>query len=191
MDGLKFDTGKPRLDLVPAEIIEAIGAVRTYGVQKYGKEYSYREVEPKRYRAALMRHICSWLKNPFGLDEESGLPHLWHVACNVAFLLELDKPTDKAEIEHFREVTKKIKSEAYEEFADTAKAEIVYGTIRRYKVGMKKSEAYWLLTELLDEADSKYSEALLLAMDLLQSEDLLTEALNDGRLQDRKEDEGK
>ena len=41
---------------------------------------------------------------------------------------------------------------------------------------MKKSEAYWLLSELLDEADSKHSEALMLAMDLLQSEDLLTEA---------------
>lgn len=40
---------------------------------------------------------------------------------------------------------------------------------------MKKSEAYWLLTELMDKADSKYSEALLTAMDLLQSEDLLSE----------------
>lgn len=50
---------------------------------------------------------------------------------------------------------------------------------------MKKSEAYWLLTELLDKADSKYSEALMMAMDLLQSEDLLTEAAL------RKEDEGK
>lgn len=58
-DELKFDNGKPRCDLVPAEIIEAIGAVRTYGVQKYGKEFSYRDVEPKRYRAALMRHICT------------------------------------------------------------------------------------------------------------------------------------
>jgi len=56
---------------------------------------------------------------------------------------------------------------------------------------MSKSEAYWLLTELLDEADDKYSEALLLAMDCLQSVDLLMEALNDGRLQYRKEDEGK
>lgn len=26
-----------------------------------------------------------------GKDEDSGLPHLWHIACNVAFLLELDK----------------------------------------------------------------------------------------------------
>lgn len=90
-DGFKHDGGKMRLDLVPPEIIEAIGAVRTYGLQKYGKEYSYRQVEPKRYRAALMRHLCAWLKNPFGVDEESGLPHIWHMACNVAFLIELDK----------------------------------------------------------------------------------------------------
>ena len=89
-DGLKHDGGKWRLDLVPPEIIEAVGAVMTHGAEKYG-EGSYRRVEPKRYRAALMRHICKWLKNPHGVDEDSGLPHLWHIACNVAFLLELDK----------------------------------------------------------------------------------------------------
>jgi hypothetical protein len=92
MDNYKFDSDKPRLDLVPPELIEAVGAVRTYGVKKYGKEYSYRNVEPKRYRAALMRHICAWLKSPHGVDSESGLPHLWHAACNIAFLLELDIP---------------------------------------------------------------------------------------------------
>lgn len=41
-----------------------------------------------------MRHICKWLKDPHGNDEDSGLPHLWHIACNVAFLLELDKGSD-------------------------------------------------------------------------------------------------
>jgi hypothetical protein len=89
-DGLKHDGGKLRLDLVPPELIEAVGAVMTHGAEKYG-EGSYRNVKPKRYRAALMRHICKWLKNPYGKDEDSGLPHLWHIACNVAFLLELDK----------------------------------------------------------------------------------------------------
>jgi hypothetical protein len=89
-DGLKHDGGKCRLDLVPPEIIEAVGTVMTHGAEKYG-EGSYRNVEPKRYRAALMRHICKWLKEPHGTDEDSGMPHLWHIACNVAFLLEIDK----------------------------------------------------------------------------------------------------
>ena len=93
-DGLKHDGGKLRLDLVPPELIEAVGAVMTHGAEKYGEE-SYRNVEPKRYRAALMRHICKWLKNPYGKDEDSGLPHLWHIACNVAFLIELDKEDKK------------------------------------------------------------------------------------------------
>lgn len=89
-DGLKHDGGKLRLDLVPPELIEAVGAVMTHGAEKYG-EGSYRNVEPKRYRAALMRHICKWLKHPHGIDEDSGLPHIWHIACNIAFLIELDK----------------------------------------------------------------------------------------------------
>lgn len=88
-DGYKHDGGKPRLALVPPEIIEAVGAVMTHGAEKYG-EGNYRKVEPARYQDALMRHICKWLKNPHGIDEDSGLPHLWHIACNVAFLLELD-----------------------------------------------------------------------------------------------------
>jgi hypothetical protein len=92
-DGLKHDGGKARLDLVPPEIIEAVGKVMTFGAQKYG-EASYKQVDPKRYRAAFMRHVCKWLKNPHGLDTDSGLPHLWHIACNVAFLLELDKGGD-------------------------------------------------------------------------------------------------
>lgn len=65
----------------------------TYGAKKYD-EASYKDVDPVRYRAALMRHICKWLKDPHGVDEDSGLPHLWHIACNVAFLLELDKPSE-------------------------------------------------------------------------------------------------
>ena len=95
-DGLKHAGGKARLDLVPPELIEAVGTVMTHGAEKYG-EGSYRQVDPKRYRAALMRHICKWLKDPHGIDEDSGLPHLWHIACNVAFLLEIDKPTENAE----------------------------------------------------------------------------------------------
>ena len=90
-DELKFDDNKPRLDLVPPELIEAVGKVRTYGVKKYGDSSIWKQVEPYRYRAALMRHICRYLKEPDGVDDESGLPHLWHIACNVAFLIALSK----------------------------------------------------------------------------------------------------
>ena len=89
-DNLKYDENKPRLDLVPPELIEAVGIVRTYGVNKYGDSESWKQVEPYRYRAALMRHICLYLEEPDGVDKESGLPHLWHIACNVAFLIALN-----------------------------------------------------------------------------------------------------
>lgn len=89
MNIAKADGGKPRLDLVPPSIIEAVGAIRTYGVDKYGDPENWRIVEPERYTAALMRHLCDFLRDPRGCDPESGYPHLWHMACNLAFLIEL------------------------------------------------------------------------------------------------------
>ena len=85
----KHDADKPRLDLVPPGIIEAVGAIRTYGTEKYKDPDNWRLVEPHRYTAALMRHLCGFLRNPKGKDKESGYPHLWHMACNVAFLVEM------------------------------------------------------------------------------------------------------
>lgn len=90
VDGLKHDGGKPRLSLVPPILIRAVGEVMTHGAKKYGVN-SYKNVEPDRYRDALARHYCSYMEDPYGNDKDSGLPHLWHIACNVAFLLELDK----------------------------------------------------------------------------------------------------
>ncbi len=86
----KHDEGKPRLSLVPPALIEAVGRVRTYGTEKYGDSENWRKVDPWRYKDALMRHLCAYLRNPQGKDPESGLPHLEHIACNVAFLLELE-----------------------------------------------------------------------------------------------------
>lgn len=36
--------------------------------------------------AALMRHMWAWWRGN-NLDDESGLPHLWHAACCIAFLI--------------------------------------------------------------------------------------------------------
>lgn len=88
---IKADAGKPRLSLVPPEIIIAIARVREYGVSKYGAAESWQKVEKDRYKDALYRHWLEYLKDPTGTDSESGLPHLWHLACNVAFLCELER----------------------------------------------------------------------------------------------------
>lgn len=86
----KADTGKPRPTLVPTSLIRAVTAVREYGTAKYHDLENWRTVEPQRYRDALYRHWIAYLENPRGVDAESGLPHLWHVACNVAFLIEME-----------------------------------------------------------------------------------------------------
>ena len=87
----KADIGKPRLSLVPSEIIRDIARVREYGNDKYGDPENWKTVEPERYRDAAYRHLLAYIDNPAGTDEESGLPHLWHLACNVAFLCEMEK----------------------------------------------------------------------------------------------------
>ena len=87
----KADAGKLRLTLAPREIVRAIARVREYGCRKYGDPENWRRVEPQRYRDALYRHLLAYLDDPEGADGESGLPHLWHLATNVAFLIELTK----------------------------------------------------------------------------------------------------
>jgi|GEM_PF-3288912 len=86
----KHDQGKHRLSLVPPSLIEAVGRVRTYGTEKYGSPDNWKQVEPWRYKDALMRHLCEYLRDPNSVDAESGLAHLEHLACNVAFLLEFE-----------------------------------------------------------------------------------------------------
>lgn len=86
----KADAGKPRLSLVPRRIIWDIAAIREYGNKKYHDPESWRQVEPQRYRDAAYRHFLAYLDDPDGVDEESGLRHLWHLACNIAFLCEME-----------------------------------------------------------------------------------------------------
>lgn len=99
---IKADAGKPKLSLVPPEIIRDIARVREYGNNKYpeGGKDNWKNVEPDRYRDALFRHLLAYLEDPNGVDEESGLPHLWHLSCNAAFLCELEKQIpDESEVE--------------------------------------------------------------------------------------------
>lgn len=86
----KADAKKPRPSLVPPELVLGVAEVRGYGNQKYGSSENYRQVEPERYVDALYRHLLAIIKahDIAAFDSESGLPHIWHLATNAAFLCE-------------------------------------------------------------------------------------------------------
>lgn len=88
----KADYGKEELTLVPRRIIHDICAIRMYGNKKYpeGGPDNWKQVEIERYRNATFRHFLAYLDDPQGKDKESGFPHLWHLACNIAFLCEME-----------------------------------------------------------------------------------------------------
>ncbi len=85
----KADAGKLRITLVPRQIIREIARVRMYGCEKYKDPENWKRVESERYKDAAFRHFLAYLDDPDGVDEESGLPHLSHLACNIAFLCEM------------------------------------------------------------------------------------------------------
>lgn len=90
----KADSGKLDYTLVPTELIRAVAAIRQYGVEKYKTRDNWRKVEIERYRAAAYRHWLSYLDEPCGMDKESGLPHLWHCACNISFLIAMEESNE-------------------------------------------------------------------------------------------------
>ena len=85
----KADQGKPRPSLCPVSLIDAVTAVRMFGLKKYHDPDNWKQVEPERYHQAMLRHILAAWNDPYKRDPESGLPHIAHVATNIAFLLEM------------------------------------------------------------------------------------------------------
>lgn len=86
----KADHGKPRLTLVPTKILPAIAKIREYGNEKYKDPDNWKTVDTDRYLNAMYRHLLAYVSGEED-DPESGYPHLWHMACNLAFIIELDQ----------------------------------------------------------------------------------------------------
>jgi len=84
-DGVKYDTGKLRMELIPPEAIEALAEVITYGANKYSDD-NWKKVGKDRYIGALMRHLNAYRKGEL-YDDESGLTHMAHILTNAAFLI--------------------------------------------------------------------------------------------------------
>jgi len=95
--GIKNDMNKPQLSLVPMQMLIDAAYARMYGNNKYKDVPGYSSnnwctIDKQRVIDAFLRHIVRYLNDEDGVDEESGLPHLCHVAANLAFLCEMQQP---------------------------------------------------------------------------------------------------
>lgn len=88
--GIKNDSEKLQPTLLPIKALKGATRVLMFGANKYSRD-NWRYVEKDRYKDALVRHLWSYLEDPKGVDEESGLPHIDHLLCNALFLAELEK----------------------------------------------------------------------------------------------------
>ena len=96
--GVKLDNEKPRMDLVLggfAKALYEVGLVGTFGADKYSDDgWKYVDNGIERYLSAMLRHYIKY-KNGELIDEESGLPHLSHMAWNALAVLQLDTETQE------------------------------------------------------------------------------------------------
>lgn len=84
--GLRFDTGKNRVDLLSPQALEGAAEVLTYGANKYAERNWERGMAYSKVYGPLLRHLLKWWRGE-EVDEESGLHHLKHVLCNALFLV--------------------------------------------------------------------------------------------------------
>lgn len=88
----KKDAGKPRVALVPMQILRDVAEVRGWAVDnKYHDPDNWKDVELDRYINAMLRHTIAFVEDMESKDEESGLYHQYHAETNWAFISELLK----------------------------------------------------------------------------------------------------
>lgn len=93
--GMKFDTDKPSLALIPTTLLMEVGKVLTYGAKKYEAHNWKRGIDDSRLISAAMRHIAAYNAG-VDFDSESGLHHLAHAICELAFAMDQNLLTDGA-----------------------------------------------------------------------------------------------
>ena len=90
MGGIKHDAGKPRLSLVPPEVVFALAEVLTHGAEKYADHNWLLGLDHSRVMDATLRHLMAY-QGGQDIDEDSGLPVLWHALTELAFLITYEE----------------------------------------------------------------------------------------------------
>lgn len=82
--GQKFDNDKSPITLVDPSFITGTADVLAFGSRKYAKHNWRKGIEVTRCLDAGFRHMLQVARGE-DIDPESGLPHLYHVACCIMF----------------------------------------------------------------------------------------------------------
>ena len=88
--GKRYDAGKLRFDLIPAEWETALAEVLTRGAAKYAERNWEKGMSWSRCYAAVRRHLNAFWRGE-DIDKESGLNHLAHAAWGCLAILHFYK----------------------------------------------------------------------------------------------------
>ena len=88
--GLRYDAGKPRVDLIPADAVLEIGNVFGWGATKYLEHNWCKGMSWSRVLASAERHLLA-IKSGEDFDKESELTHAGHLAWNAIVLISYFK----------------------------------------------------------------------------------------------------
>lgn len=91
--GTKFDSGKPRMDLLDSNFLEGVANVLGFGASKYAAHNWRNGIDYSRLVASAYRHLAAFNRGE-DVDPESGLSHLHHLGCCIMFLSATDKKFD-------------------------------------------------------------------------------------------------
>lgn len=90
VEGMKFDSGKVRMELIPPELLTAVGTILTFGAEKYEDRNWELGMDWDRVYGSLLRHLNAWQSGEEA-DPETGHSHLWHAGCCIAFLITYEQ----------------------------------------------------------------------------------------------------
>lgn len=89
-EGTKDDAGKIPMDLLSPWFLLGISEVLQFGAEKYEPYNWAKGIKYSRVYSAMQRHMWAFWRGE-DLDDETGMPHLWHAGCCLMFLTHYEQ----------------------------------------------------------------------------------------------------